>query len=217
MVNGLKLGIDVSHATVAKYMGHRRQPPSQTWRSFLRNHIGHIVAADFFVVPTVTYRLLFVLVLLAHDRRRVVHVAVTADPRSAWTAPQLREACPWDETPRDLLHDRDHAFDCLRITAKAMGIEEVLTAPRAPWQNPYAERFMGSVRRECLDHVIVFGPAGLQRLLKLYRAHYERSRTHLSLNKDAPIPRPVAKPGDGRVVAIPQVGGLHHRYDRRAA
>jgi putative transposase len=211
----LKLGIDVSHATVAKYMGHRRQPPAQTWRSFLRNHIGQIVAADFFVVPTVTYRLLFGLVLL--DRRRVVHVAVTADPTSAWTAQQRREAFPWDETPRDLLHDRDHAFDCPRITAKAMGIAEVLTAPRAPWQNPYAERFIGSVRRECLDHVIVFGPAGRQRLLKLDRAHYERSRTHLSLNKDAPIPRPVAKPCDGRVVAIPQIGGRHHRYERRAA
>jgi putative transposase len=169
------------------------------------------------VVPTVTYRLLFGLVLLAHDRRRLVHVAVTADPTSAWTAQQLREAFPWDETPRYLLHDRDHAFDCQRIPAKAMGIAEVLTAPRAPWQNPYAERFMGSGRRECLDHVIVFGPAGLQRLLKLDRAYYKRSRTHLSLHKDAPIPRPVAKPCDGRVVAIPQIGGRHHRYERRAA
>jgi putative transposase len=126
----LKLGIDVCQATVAKYIGRRRQPPSQTWRTFLRNHIGQIVAADFFVVPTVTYRLLFVLVLLAHDRRRIRHIAVTAHPTAAWTAQQLREAFPWDEAPRYLLHDRDHAFDRLR----AMGIEEVLTAPRAPWQ-----------------------------------------------------------------------------------
>jgi hypothetical protein len=127
----LKLGIDVSQATVAKYTVRRRQPPSQTWRTFLRNHIGQIVAADFFVVPTATYRLLFVSVLLVHDRRRIRHVAVTAHPTAAWTAQQLREAFPWDEAPRYLLHDRDHAFDRLGVTAKAMGIEDVLTAPRA--------------------------------------------------------------------------------------
>jgi putative transposase len=214
----LKLGIDVSQATVAKYMGRRRQPPSQTWRTFLRNHVGQIVAADFFVVPTVTYRLLFVLVLLAHDRRRIRHIAVTAHPTAAWTAQQLREACPWDEASRYLLHDRDHAFDHLGATAKAMGIEEVLTAPRAPWQNAFVERFIGSARRECLDHAIVFNEAGLQRLMTLYRSYYKRSRTHLSLDKDTPIARPVMSPGDGAaVVAIPEVGGLHHRYERRAA
>jgi transposase InsO family protein len=212
----LKLGIDICQATVAKYMGHRRQPPSQTWRTFLRNHIGQIVAADFFVVPTATYRLLFVLVLLAHDRRRIRHVAVTAHP-AAWTAQQLREAFPWDEAPRYLIHDRDHAFDHLGATAKAMGIEEVLTAPCAPWQNAFVERFIGSARRECFDHVIVFNEAGLQRLMMLYCSYHERSRTHLSLDKDTPIPRPVPPPGDGAVVAIPEVGGLHHRYERRAA
>jgi transposase InsO family protein len=180
----------------------------------LRNHIGQIVAADFFVVPTVTYRLLFVLVLLAHDRRRIRHIAVTAQPTAAWTAQQLREAFPWGEPPRYLLHDRDHAFDRLG----AMGIEEVLTAPRAPWQNAFVERFIGSARRECLDHVIVFNEAGLQRLMTLYCSYYERSRTHLSLDKDTPIPRPVTSPGDGAaIVAIPDVGGLHHRYERRAA
>jgi putative transposase len=213
----LKLGIDVCQATVAKYMGRRRQPPSQTWRTFLRNHIGQIVAADFFVVPTVTYRLLFVLVLLAHDRRRIRHIAVTAHPTAAWTAQQLREAFPWDEPPRYLLHDRDHAFDRLGTTAKAMGIEEVLTAPRAPWQNAFVERFIGSARRECFDHVIVFNEAGLHRLMTRYCSYHERSRTHLSLNKDTPIPRPVTPPEDGAVVAIPEVGGLHHRYERRAA
>jgi putative transposase len=214
----LKLGIDVCQATVAKYMGHRSQPPSQTWRTFLRNHVGQIVAADFFVVPTATYRLLFVLVLLAHDRRRIRHIAVTAHPTAAWTAQQLREAFPWDEAPRYLLHDRDHAFDRVAGTAKAMGIEEVLTAPRAPWQNAFVERFIGSARRECLDHAIVFNEAGLQRLMTLYCSYYERSRTHLSLDKDTPIPRPVTSPGDGAaVVAIPEVGGLHHRYERRAA
>ena len=214
----LKLGIDVSQATVAKYMGRRRQPPSQTWQTFLRNHLGQIVAADFFVVPTATYRLLFVLVLLAHDRRRIRHVAVTAHPTAAWTAQQLREAFPWNEAPRYLLHDRDHAFEHMEATAKAMGIEEVVTAPQSPWHNAFVERFIGSVRRDCLDHVIVFNEAGLLRLMTLYRAYYERSRTHLSLDKDAPISRPVATAGDGAgVVAIPEVGGLHHRYERRAA
>jgi len=194
-----------------------RQPPSQTWRTFLRNHLGQIVAADFFVVPTVTYRLVFVLVLLAHDRRRIRHVAVTTHPTAAWTAQQLREAFPWDETPRYLIHDRDHAFDSLQATAKAMAIEEVLTAPCAPWQNLFVERFIGSARRECFDHVIVFNEAGLKRLMTLYCSYYEQSRTHLSLNKDAPIPRRIAVPGEGHVVEIPQVGGLHHSYERRAA
>ena len=213
----LKLGIDVFQATVAKYMGHRRPPPSQTWRTFLRNHIGQIVAADLFVVPTATYRLLFVLVLLTHDRRRIRHVAVTAHPTAAWTAQQFREAFPWNEAPRYVIHDRDHAFDGLRATAKPMAIEEVLTAPRAPWQNAFVERFIGSARRECFDHVIVFNEAGLQRLMALYCSYHERSRTHLSLDKDTPIPRPVTPPGDGAVVAIPEVGGLHHRYEQRAA
>jgi putative transposase len=213
----LKLGIDVCQTTVAKYLVRRRQPPSQTWRTFLRNHVGQIVAADFFVVPTATYRLLYVLVLLAHDRRRIQHVAVTAHPTAAWTAQQLREAFPWDEAPRYLLHDRDQAFDSLRATARAMGIEEVLTAPRAPWQNPFVERFIGSARRECFDHVIVFNEAGLLRLMARYCSYYERSRTHLSLDKDTPIPRLVSPPGDGTIVAIPEVGGLHHRYERRAA
>ena len=213
----LKLGINVSQATVATYMGHRRPPPSQSWRTFLRNHIGQIVAADFFVVPTATYRLLFVLVLLAHDRRRIRHVAVTAHPTAAWTAQQLREAFPWDEGPRYLIHDRDHAFDHVVATAKAMAIEEVLTAPRAPWQNAFVERFIGSARRECFDHVIVFNEVGLQRLMTRYCSYHERSRPHLSLDKDTPIPRPVTPAAEGAIIAIPEVGGLHHRYERRAA
>ena len=143
----LKLGMDVSQATVAKYMVRRRQPPSQTWRTFLGNHIGQVMAADFFVVPTATCRLLFVLVILAHERRRVVHVAVTDHPTAAWTAQQLREAFPWDRAPRYLIRDRDHAFDGWTETAKTMGIDELLTAPGSPWQNAYAERFIGSARR----------------------------------------------------------------------
>jgi putative transposase len=184
--------------------------------AFLRNHVGQIVAADCFVVPTATYRHLFMLVLLAHDRRRIRLVAVTAHPTAAWTAQQLREAFPWSEAPRYVIHDRDHAFDGLGATAKAMVIEDVLTAPRAPWQNAFVERFIGSARRECFDHVIVFNEAGLQRLMALYCSYHERSRTHVSLDKDTPIPRPITPPGEA-VVAIPEVGGLHHRYERRAA
>jgi transposase InsO family protein len=198
-------------------MPRHRQPPSQTWRTFLTNHIGQITAADFFVVPTATYRLLFVLVILAHQRRQVVHVAVTAHPTAAWTAQQLREAFPEDEVPRYLIRDRDHAFAEVGPTATGMGIHEVLTAPRSPWQNAYAERLIGSIRRECLDHVIVVNETGLSRVLSRYLAYYHQSRTHLSLAKDSPQPRPIAPPALGPVVAIPQVGGLHHRYDRRAA
>jgi putative transposase len=180
----LKLGIDVSETTVAKYMGRRRQPPSQTWRTFLWNHVGQIIAADFFVVPTVTCRLVFVLVLLAHDRRRIRHVAVTAHPTAAWTAQQLREAFPWDQAPRYLIHDRDHAFDGLKATAKTMGIEEVVTAPHAPWQNPFVERFVGSARRECFDHVIAFNEAGVRKLMRHYGSYYEKTRTHCVVSYD---------------------------------
>jgi putative transposase len=213
----LKLGIDVSQATVAKYMARRRRPPSQTWRTFLANHIDQIVAADFFVVPTITYRLLFVLVILAHHRRRIVHVAVTTHPTARWTAQQLREAFPEDTAPRYFVHDRDPVFAALAATANGMGIQEICTAPRSPWQNAYAERVIGSIRRECLDHVIVMNETGLSRVLTQYLAYYHQSRTHLSLAKDSPQPRPIAPPMHGPVVAIPQVGGLHHRYDRRAA
>jgi transposase InsO family protein len=213
----LKLGITVSQATVAKYMIRRRRPPSQAWRTFLANHVRQIVAADFFIVPTATCRLLFVLVLLAHERRRVVRIAVTAHPTAAWTAQQLREAFPWDDAPRYLLHDRDGAFTGLAATTQAMAIRDVWTAPRSPWQNAYVERFIGSVRRECLDHVIILTAAGLERVLTAYVAYYQRSRTHLALDKDAPATRTVSPPTAGRIIAIPQVGGLHHRYDRRAA
>ena len=167
-----KLGISVSQATVAKYMPRRDTPPSQPWRTFLANHVGQIMAADFFVVPTVTYRLLFVLVILAHDRRRIVHVAVTDHPTAAWTAQQLRNAFPEDQAPRYLLHDRDAAFTDVVSTIGAMQIHDVLTAPRSPWQNAYVERVIGSIRRECLDHVIVLSVAGLQRVLADYVAYY---------------------------------------------
>ena len=151
----LKLGLDVFQATVAKYVLRRIRPPSQTWRTFLTNHAQQIAAADFFVVPTATCRLLFVLLILAHERRRVVHIAVTDHPTAAWTAQQLREAFPWDDAPRYLVHDRDMAFHAWVTTAPAIRIDEVITAARSPRQNAYAERLIGSIRRECVDHIIV--------------------------------------------------------------
>jgi len=213
----LKLGIEVCQASVAKYMRRRDKPPSQTWRTFLTNHRQQIAAADFFVVPTATCRLLFVLVILAHERRRVVHVAVTDHPSAAWTAQQLREAFPWSEAPRYVIRDRDSAFHAWTTTAAAIGIEEILTAPHSRWQHAYAERLIGSIRRECLDHVIVWNARGLQRVLTAYVEYHQQSRTHLSLDKDTPIHRSSMPHGDGRIVAIPQVGGLHHRYERHAA
>jgi len=212
-----KLGIAVSESTVAKYMRRHPRPPSQTWRTFLTNHASQIMAADLFVVTTVTFRLLFVLVILAHHRRRIVHVAVTAHPTAAWTAQQLRNAFPENEAPRYLLHDRDSVFAHVATTLEGMDIQEVRTAPRSPWQNRYVERVIGSIRRECLDRVIVMNAAGLQRVLTAYVAYYMRSRTHLALGKDTPVTRPVSPLSAGRIVATPEVGGLHHRYDRIAA
>ena len=212
-----KLGLSVSQATVAKYMPRRDTPPSQPWRTFLATHVGQIMAADFFVVPTVTYRLLFVLVILAHDRRRIVHVAVTDHPTAAWTAQQFRNAFPGDHAPRYLLHDRDTAFTDVASTIGAMQIRELVTAQGSPWQNAYVERLIGSIRRECLDHVIVLGVAGLQRILADYVEYYMNTRTHLSLGKDAPASRPTTPRSAGPIVEIPQVNGLHHRYDRAAA
>jgi putative transposase len=212
-----KLGITVSQSTVAKYMRRHPRPPSQTWRTFLSNHASQIMAADLFVVPTVTFRLLFVLVILGHDRRRIVHIAVAEHPTPAWTAQQLRNALPENQAPGYLLHDRDAVFADVANTIAAMNIRAVRTAPRSPWQNAYVERVIGSIRRECLDHVIVLSAAGLERVLTDYTAYYLGARTHLALGKDAPITRPIMPPSAGRVVAIPQVGGLHHRYNRAAA
>lgn len=213
-----KLGIMVSETTVAKYMVRHRCPASQAWRTFLSNHVKDLVSADFFVVPTATFRSLFVFVILSHDRRRLVHFAVTSHPTSEWTARQLLQAFPWDTAPRYLLRDRDGNYgNVFRETAAGLGIEEVLCAPRSPWQNAYAERLIGSIRRECLDHMIVLHEPGLRRLLRSYFKYYGHSRTHLSLAKDAPIPRAIQPPEFGRVVELSEVGGLHHRYERRAA
>jgi transposase InsO family protein len=214
----LKLGIDIGETSVAKYIVRRRKPPSQNWRTFLENHIKTMVSIDFFTVPTIRFQVLYVFLVLAHDRRRIVHFNVTAHPTAEWTVQQLREAFPFEQIPRYLLRDRDRIFAgefCKDV--KAMGIKEVLSAPRSPWQRAYVERVIGTIRRECLDHVIVLNEASLYRHMKSFLAYYHESRTHLSLSKDAPEPRPVHPLELGAVVAMPQVGGLHHRYERRAA
>jgi transposase InsO family protein len=214
----LKLGIDIGERTVSRLIPKRRTPPSQTWRTFLTSHVRDLVSIDFFTVPTARLRVFFVLVVLAHDRRRVVHFNVTEHPTAAWTAQQIVEAFPDETTPSYLLRDRDtiygHSF---RQRVKRMGILEVVTAAHRPWQNPFVERLIGSVRRECLDHVLVLSERHLRRILTRYFAYYHRARTHLALDKDAPDGRPIERPEAGTVVPIPEVGGLHHRYVRRAA
>jgi transposase InsO family protein len=214
----LKLGIDIGETSVSKYMVRHRKPPTQTWRTFLDNHIRQLVSVDFFTVPTIRFQVLYVFLVLAHERRRILHFNVTAHPTAEWTAQQLRNAFPWDSAPRYLLRDRDRIFgDDFTRQVQDMGIEQVLSAPRSPWQRAYIECVIGTIRRECLDHVIIFGEAPLYQQIKLFAAYYHESRTHLSLTKDSPESRAVQQPELGRIVAIPQVGGLHHRYERRAA
>jgi len=214
----LKLGIEISQATVAKYMVRRRGVPSPSWRSFLHHQALGIAAIDLFVVPSATFRLLFVALILVHDRRKVVHFNVTRNPTSAWLSRQMTEAFPWDTAPRFLVRDRDASYgEEFTKRVDAMGIAEVMTAPRSPWQNAYAERAIGSIRRECLDYVVVFNERHLRRVLSSYFDYYQRTRTHLSLNKDCPDTRPVHLPEQGKVIAVPQVGALHHRYERLAA
>ena len=190
----LKLGVEVSQGTVAKYMVRHRKPPSQSWRTFLTNHAQDLASTDFFIVPTATFRLLFVFVVLSHSRRRPVHFGVTSHPTAEWKAQQLLEAFPWNSAPRYLLRDRDrHYGEPFRRAADWMGIREVLTAPQSPWQNACVERLISSIRRECLDHVVVISEAGLRRVLRTYFDHYDRSRTHLALGKDAPAHRPFSR------------------------
>ncbi len=213
-----KLGIEIAQATVSKYLVRHRAPPSQTWRTFLDNHLRSLVSVDFFTVATLTFKVLFVFVVLAHHRRRVVHVNVTDAPTAQWTAQEIVEAFPWDTAPRDLLRDRDGLYGgVFSRRVHSLGIREVKTAPRSPWQNPYVERLIGTLRRECLDHIVVLNDAHLRRLLSHYLLYYHGARTHLALDKDAPEPRPVERLDQGRIVETPMVGGLHHRYTRQAA
>jgi putative transposase len=213
-----KLGVEISQAAVSKYIVRHRKPPSQTWRTFLENHLRSLASVDFFVVPTVMFKVLFVFVILAHERRRVVHINVTDAPTAQWTAQQLVEAFPWETAPRYLLRDRDAVYGVVFSSrAQTLGIHEVKTAPRSPWQSPYVERLIGTLRRECLDHMVVLNETHLCRLLRDYLIYYHRARTHLSLDKDAPEPRLVEHLDQGRIVETPMVSGLHHRYTRQAA
>jgi putative transposase len=213
-----KLGVEISERTVSWLLRRPRQPPSQTWRTFLTNHVAALASIDFFTVPTITGRILFVFVVLTHDRRRIVHFNVTPHPTAAWTAQQMIGAFPDDSAPGWLLRNRDAIYgQAFRRRVAGMGIREVLSRPSSPWQNPYVERLIGSIRRECLDHVIVLGERHLRRMLAAYVAYYHGSRTHLSLEKDAPTTRRVQHVSEGAVIAFPEVGGLHHRYERRAA
>ena len=209
----LKLGIDVGQTSVAKYMARRRRPPSQGWRTFLRNHADGIASIDLFVVPTISFRLLYGLLVLRHDRRRILWLDVTAHPSAEWIAQQVTEACGWESAPHSLIRDRDRVYgEAFTRRVRAMGIRDRPTAPRSPWENGHAERLIGSIRRECLDHVIVFGERHLRHVLRSYARYYNGVRTHLSLGKDLPLPRDVQ--AVGTILPLPVVQGLHHHYVR---
>jgi transposase InsO family protein len=208
----LKLGIEVAQSAVAKYMSKKGGGSSQTWKTFL-HHAAGIAAMDFLVVPTVSFKLLFVLVILRHHRRRLISLSVTANPTAHWIARQITEAFPWSVVPDHLIRDRDRSYGhTVTRRLAAMGIRDHPTAPRSPWQNGHAERLIGSIRRECLDHIVVLGEAHLRRILAAYATYYNDVRTHLALGKDAPLPRPVQR--SGRITAQPILGGLHHEYCR---
>jgi transposase InsO family protein len=209
----LMLGIAVAQSTVAKYMARGGRGRSQTWKTFLHNHVAGIAAMDFLVVPTVGFKLLFVLVILRHQRRRLISLTVTTNPTAEWVSRQITDAFPWDEAPDYLIRDRDASYGhAVTRRLSAMGIRDHPTAARSPWQNGYAERLIGSIRRECLDHVVVFGEAHLCRILAAYNGYYNELRPHLSLEKDSPGHRPVQQLG--QLSARPILGGLHHEYCR---
>ncbi len=209
----LKLGFKVAESTVSKYMMRHRGPPSQTWRTFLRNHAEAIVAIDLCVVPTLTFERLFAFLVLGHGRRQLLWFAVTRNPTAEWLAQQIVQAFPWNTAPTYLVRDNDGAYGkVFTRRLRTMGIRDRPTSPRSPWQNPYAERLIGTLRRECLDHVLIFGERHLRRILALYSSYYNQTRTHLALRKDAPLRRAVQ--GSGTIIATLILFGLHHRYAR---
>ena len=213
-----KLGFKISERTVSRLMPKKTGKPSQTWMTFLRNHVGQMVSVDCFTVATIQLRVLYVFVILAHDRRRVLHFNVTENPTADWTAEQIVEAFPDDTVTRYLVRDRDGIYGhVFTARVEGLGIRQVPTSARSPWHNCYAERMIGSIRRECLNHVIVINQRHLRRILKSYFGYYHRWRTHLSLDKDAPESCPVQALQAGRIIQIREVGGLHHRYERVAA
>src|SRR5476649_2122097 len=209
----LKLGFELAQSSVAKYMVKRRGPPSQGWRTFLCNHAPDIAAMDLFVVPTIGFNLLYAFVIVRLDRRDLVWINVTANPTAEWVARQITEAFPWDEAPHYLIHDRDRIYgSAVSRRLRAMGIRDKPTAPASPWQNGFAERLIGSIRRECVDHIIVLGEMHLRRVLKSYADYYNGVRTHRSLDKDAPVSRQIQQTGSIKSYAI--LGGLYHHYVR---
>jgi transposase InsO family protein len=209
----LKLGFKVAQSSVAKYMVKRREPPSQGWRTFLHNHAPDIAAMDLLVVPTIRFDLLYAFVIVRLRRRELIWINVTANPTAEWVARQITEAFPWNEAPRYMIRDRDRIYGAV-VTRRlrAMGIRDKPIAPASPWQNGVVERLIGSIRRECLDHIIVFGEAHLRRILKSYALYYNETRTHLALDKDAPLSRTVKRAGP--ILCRSVLGGLHHEYVR---
>ena len=209
----LKLGFEVAQSTVAKYMVKQHRPPSQGWRTFLRNHAPDIGAMDLFVVPTIGFSLLYVFVIVRLGRRELVWINVTTNPTAEWIARQLTEAFPWNEAPRYLIRDRDRIYGSVVMhRIRAIGIRDKPIAPASPWQNGFAERLIGSIRRECVDHIIVLGETHLRRILRAYADYYNDVRTHRSLDKDPPVSRPVQRAGI--ITSSPILGGLHHHYIR---
>jgi transposase InsO family protein len=209
----LKLGFEVAQSSVAKYMVKRRVPPSQGWRTFLHNHAPDIAAMDLFVVPTIGFDLLYAFVIVRLGRRDLVWINVTANPTAEWVARQITEAFPWDEAPHYLIRDRDQIYgSVVARRLRSMGIRDKPTAPASPWQNGFVERLIGSIRPECLDHIVVLGEAHLRGILRSYARYYNDIRTHRSLDKDAPAVRPVQRAGS--IKACPILGGLHHHYVR---
>jgi transposase InsO family protein len=209
----LKLGIDVGQTTVAKYMARGRRPPPQGWKTFLRNHADGIASMDLFVVPTLSFRLLYGFLILQHRRREILWLGVTAHPNAEWISRQITEAFGWEQAPRYIVRDRDGVYgEVFNRRVRAMGIRDRPTSPRSPWQNAYAERLIGSIRRDCLDHVAVFGEQHFRHLLQAYQQYYNKVRTHLSVYKDAPVTR--AMQPVGRILPRPILGELHHQYVR---
>jgi transposase InsO family protein len=209
----LKLGFNVAQSTVSKYMIRRRGPPSQGWKTFLRNHADGIAAVDFLVVPTITFERLFAFVIVNLERRRIIWIGITANPTAEWLANQITQAFPWDTAPTYLIRDNDGAYGVL-FTRRlwAMGIRDRPITPKSPWQNGYVERVIGSIRRECLDHIVVFSAAHLRRVLTAYADYYNSVRTHLGIAKDAPVHRAIE--ASGGIISRSFLGGLHHQYAR---
>jgi hypothetical protein len=218
----LKLGYDLSENTIWKYLRNRRYrpvPPSPAWRVFLRNHMHDAAGIDMFVVFTLTFQFLYVMLIVSHKRRKIVHIAATDRPTQDWLAHHVTLAFASGRRPRHLVRDRDPLYgQRFRERLRSLKTGERVTDRQSPWQNIYVERTIWSIRRECLDHIIVLGKEHLERVLHSYVRYYNNSRTHYALNKDSPVSRPVQSSSAGdSIVSIPQVGGLHHRYERRNA